>query len=575
MNKYFLYAASALALASCSSDDFLGENSGNGQNASSAINFGGNAGKITRATQNTGNPQEMLAYQFKVYGVKKMSENGVDKFEPSFTNYSVWYDDAKNTTSNTNGWEYVGTKGTTHGNGNVKLVADQYIKYWDYAAKEYHFVAGSPISSFTYNRNEDVAVAGMKILSATIFGLAGHITANKEGTPLETNPVYVATPIVVKKENYQKPVKFEFNRQQAMVRVGIYETIPGYSITEIKFHEATGEKTSNNIILTSATPDYFVGGNGITGTVKYDWATAKPSYTFEYTDNEQLKKSSNWYAGFFEPHQKLLATTSTADVATLYGADADMSSTNGYFTVIPTPSATTAAPILIKCDYTLTSDDVSGETIKVTGATAAIPAAYSKWDVNTRYTYLFKISQNTNGYTGDDPKKAGLYPITFDAAVKESTDAMQGTVTTVSTPSITTYQKGSVTDASVEYKTGEAIYATATDKDGKENKLTTGGTAVGNVQVYKLSQERNEAELQVLAIVNAEFKDGNKITTTIPTADQTVGNGTLKAGKYLSFTPEAAGFYAIQYLVQAADGTTPAVYAYKVVYVKAAPSATE
>lgn len=571
MNKYFLYAASALALASCSSDDFLGENSGNGQNVSSAINFGGNAGKITRATQNTGTPQEMLDYQFKVYGVKKMSENGVDKFEPSFTNYSVWYDDAKNTTSNTNGWEYVGTKGTTHGKGNITFKDDQYIKYWDYAAEEYHFVAGSPISSFTYNRNEDVAVAGMKIPSATIFGLAGHITANKEGTPLETNPVYVATPIVVKKENYQKPVKFEFYRQQAMVRVGIYETIPGYSITEIQFHEATGEKTSNNIILTSATPDYFVGGNGITGTVKYDWATAKPSYTFEYTDNGQLKKSSNWYAGFFEPHQKPLATTSTADVATLYGADADMSSTNGYFTVIPTPSATTAAPILIKCDYTLTSDDYSGETIKVTGATAAIPAAYSKWDVNTRYTYLFKISQNTNGYTGDDSDKAGLYPITFDAAVKESTDA-KGTVTTVSTPSITTYQKSSVTDASVEYKTGEAIYATATDKDGKENTLTTGGTAVGNVQVYKLSKERNEAELQVSEVVKAEITNGTKITTTVPTTEITVGNVTLAANKYLSFTPDAAGFYAIQYLVQAAaaDGSTPAVYAYKVVEVKAA-----
>ena len=572
MNKYFLYAASVLALASCSSDDFLGENSGNGQNSSSAINFGGNAGKITRATQNTGTPQEMLDYQFKVYGVKKMSENGVDKFEPSFTNYSVWYDDAKNTTSNTNGWEYVGTKGTTHGNENVKLVDDQYIKYWDYAAKEYHFVAGSPISSFTYNRNdEDVAVAGMKIPSATIFGLAGHITANKEGTPLETNPVYVATPIVVKKENYQKPVKFEFNRQQAMVRVGIYETIPGYSITEIKFHEATGEKTSNNIILTSATPDYFVGGNGITGTVKYDWATAKPSYTFEYTDNGQLKKSSNWYAGFFEPHQKPLATTSTADVATLYGADADMSSTNGYFTVIPTPSATTAAPILIKCDYTLTSDDYSGETIKVTGATAAIPAAYSKWDVNTRYTYLFKISQNTNGYTGDDPTKAGLYPITFNAAVKESTDAM-GTVTTVSTPSITTYQESSVSETSVEYKTGKAIYATAANDNGEEYTLTTNGTAVGNVQVYKLSKERNEAELQVSEVVKAEITNGTKITTNVPTTEITVGNVKLAANKYLSFTPDAAGFYAIQYLVQAAaaDGSTPAVYAYKVVEVKAA-----
>ena len=54
MNKYFLYAASVLALASCSSDDFLGENSGNGQNATnSVINFGGETGKITRAADGT------------------------------------------------------------------------------------------------------------------------------------------------------------------------------------------------------------------------------------------------------------------------------------------------------------------------------------------------------------------------------------------------------------------------------------------------------------------------------------------------------------------------------------------
>lgn len=565
MNKYFLYAASVLALASCSSDDFLGENSGNGQNALSAINFGGDAGKITRATSNTGNAAQMLDYQFKVYGVKKMSENEVDKFEPSFTNYSVWYDDAKNTTSNTNGWEYVGTKGTTHGNENVTLKDDQYIKYWDYAAEEYHFVAGSPISAFTYNKNKDADNVGMKIPSATITGLAGHINANNTETALKTDPVYVATPIIVAKKDYQKPVQFVFNRQQAMVRVGIYEIIPGYSITEIKFYEAEDVKaTSKNIILTSAKPDYFVGGEGIIGTVNYDWT--KPSYTFEYTDNGQLKKRKNWYAGMLGT----LATTSTEAIATLYGTDKDMSD-KGYFTVIPTPSATTAAPILIKCDYTLTSDDHSGETIKVTGATAAIPAAFSKWEVNTRYTYLFKISQNTNGYTGDDPNKAGLYPITFDAAVKESTDAMQGTVTTVSTPSITTYQEKSVTDASVEYKTGEAIYATATDKDGKEYTLKTDGT-VGNVQVYKLSKERNEAELQVSAIVNAEITNDTKITTTVPTTETTVGNVTLAANKYLSFTPDAAGFYAIQYLVQAAaaDGSTPAVYAYKVVEVKAA-----
>lgn len=552
MNKYFLYAASVLALASCSSDDFLGENSGNGQNSSSAINFGGDAGKITRATSNTGNAAQMLDYQFKVYGVKKMSENEVDKFEPSFTNYSVWYDDAKNTTSNTNGWEYVGTKGTTHGNGNVTFKDDQYIKYWDYAAEEYHFVAGSPISAFTYNKNEDADNVGMKIPSATITGLAGHINANNTETALKTDPVYVATPIIVAKKDYQKPVQFVFNRQQAMVRVGIYEIIPGYSITEIKFYEAEDVKaTSKNIILTSATPDYFVGGEGIKGTVNYDWT--KPSYTFEYTDNGQLKKSKNWYAGMLGT----LATTSTEAIATLYGTDKDMSD-KGYFTVIPTPSATTAAPILIKCDYTLSSDDLSGETIKVTGATAAVPAAFSKWEVNTRYTYLFKISQNTNGYTGDDPDKAGLYPITFDAAVKESTDAMQeGTVTTVSTPSITTYQEGSVTDNGIEYKSGKAIKVTVTNANGDVQTLATGGTAVGNVAAYKFTDAINEAEIQVKGTTGA---------TTV--------NGEV-TGNMFTFTPATEGYYAIQYMTTAATAKTPAAYAYKVVYVKAAPSATE
>lgn len=563
MNKYFLYAASVLALASCSSDDFLGENSGNGQNSSSAINFSGDAGKITRATSNTGDYVKMLDGQFKIYGVK-MATDG--KLKSVFVNYSVW-DDVNNTTSNTKGWEYVGTKeGATYGTGNISLDKDQTIKFWDYSASEYRFVAGSPISAFTYN--VPVTDESKEIKSATITGLAGHINANEAGQAITTNPVYIAEPIVVKKNEYQEPVQFSFKRQQAMVRVGLYETIPGYSITEINFYKAGGSKAEavNNIILTSGTENYFVGGSDVKGTITYDWTGATPSYTYTYTDETYIK-SQNWYAGKFEPHNAL-ATVSTAAVAELYGKDNDMS-TNGYFTVIPTPSATTAAPILIKCDYTLTSDDGSGETIKVTGATAAIPAAYSKWDVNTRYTYLFKISQNTNGYTGDDPDKAGLYPITFDAAVKESTDAMQGTVTTVSTPSITTYQKSSVTNASVEYKTGEAIYATATDKDGKEYTLKTDGT-VGNVQVYKLSKERNEAELQVLAIVNAEIKDENKTQTIVPSTETTVGNVTLAANKYLSFTPTAEGFYAIQYLVQAAKGTTPAVYAYKVVYVKAA-----
>lgn len=348
-----------------------------------------------------------------------------------------------------------------------------------------------------------------------------------------------------------------------MVRVGFYETIPGYTITEINFYDAEGNvsKTNHNIILTSSTPEYFVGGTNVSGTVKYDWTATDPSYTFTY-DVTTLEKSKNWYAGELTGvHAK---TSSETNVAYLYGSDQDMATATGYFTVLPTPATTRPSAILIKCDYTLTSDDDSGETIHVKGATAAIPAAFSKWDVNTRYTYLFKISQNTNGTTSDpsDPNpEVGLYPITFDAVVTDMTDKTHGTITTVTTPSITTYQDGSVTDKGIEYNTGKAIKVTVTNADGTEPTLnSTDNTAVGYVAVYKLSKERTEADLQLDKVTKAEFTSDKKQDVTLATDNNS-----------FTFTPNKAGFYAIQYLTtaEATDPTpTPAAYTYKVVEVK-------
>lgn len=542
MKKYIFLAASALTLASCSSDDFLGDTPGSTPtSANSTINFGGDAGKITRTTSNVGTPQNMLDGQFLVYGVKKISDT---KLVSVFPNYSVWYDGAKNTTSNTDGWEYVGTdKAANLGIGKITLTKDQTIKYWDYSASEYRFVAGSPIDAFDFK--VPVESASKDIKSATVSKLAGHINANNTETALETNPVYIAAPVKVeKKDGYQKPVTFTFQRQQSMVRVGLYETIPGYSITEIKFYDADGKTaTSSNIILTSATPDYFVGGSNVSGTVTYNWDT--PSYTFEYTNNENLKKSKNWYAGELGT---LATTSSETTVKTLYGTDKDMSTT-GYFTVLPT-QATIASPILIKCDYTLT-DFNTGETIKVTGATAAIPAAYSKWEANTRYTYLFKISDKTNGTTGDPEKNdpAGLYPITFNAAVTES---KQGTITTFTTPSITTYQEGSVDENSgIKYVVNKPITVKVTKSDeGSELDLTSTENSNGYTVVYKFTDPITEAEAQVKGI-----EAGEKVT-----------NITLDTAKNLfTFTPNAEGYYVIQYLTK--EDNTPAAYTYKVVKV--------
>lgn len=546
MKKYIFLAASALTLASCTSDDFLGNTPGSTPtSANSAINFGGDAGKITRATSNEGDDHVKLDNQFKVYGVKKTNE----KFVTVFKDYSVLYNENL-TTSNTNKWEYVKDKQT--------------IKYWDYSASEYRFVAGSPISAFTFKVPSNGTTVNIE--SATITGLGGHIVANTTETANTFNPVYVAEPKVVAKADYKNTVQFNFVRQQSMVRVGFYETIPGYFVSDVHFYAYdTDDKTLKvstgyNVILTSATDGYFVGGSNLTGTVTYDWKSTTPSYTYKY-DDTNLVKRQNWYAGELGT---LATKSSEPKVNILYGTDKDMSTT-GYFTVLPTPSETEASPILIKCDYTLNSDDLSGETIKVTGATAAIPAAYSKWEPNTRYTYLFKISDKTNGTTGDpnNPKDdpAGLYPITFDAVVTEMTDKTQGTTTTVATPSITTYQEGSVVENDgIKYVAGKEIKVTVTDNtNGDIKTLSTDGATEGSVAVYKLSQARTEADLQINNVKTSELTSTNSKGVTLA-ADN----------KSFTFTPDKEGYYAIQYLTTAANGDKPAAYTYKVVYVAAA-----
>ena len=558
MKKYIFLAASALTLASCSSDDFLGDTPGSTPtSANSAIKFDGNAGKISR-TSNSGTTAEMLGNEFKIYGVKSGATSGTD-YTPVFQNYLLWYDNEnKNTTTNKSGWEYVGGNGNHGPNNVVNLTSPQTIKFWDYASADYRFVAGAPSTAFEFKAKTDEN--DKSIETATIKGLSGHINANTESgtnTKTEPNPVYVAKPVVVSPGNDKQPVTFTFVRHQTKVRVGIYETIPGYKISSISFYpyeensDAFSSTSSQNIILTT-TAGYFKGGSSVSGKINYDWS--EPKYTFEY-ETTGLIQSKNWYGGKFA--NGVPATVSTeAGIENLYGTDADMES-NGYFTVLPTPSGTQAAPILIKCDYTLTADDKSGETIEVKGATAAIPEAYSKWNTNTLYTYIFKISENTNGYTGDDPSHTGLYPITFDAAVAAEQFGTLGTITTFTTPSITTYQANSVTDDGIKYVANKEIEVTVTEStSGTIKNLSTDGTSEGNVSIYMFTKEITEAEMQILGpnsgtAVNCKA-NSNKVT----------------------FTPENAGWYVIQYLAKAknTETKTPAVYTYKVVKVEAAPA---
>lgn len=560
----FLLAAAAITFAGCSSDSYLGdEEFALSQETTGAIAFGGNAGRMVRSTSNTGTVAEMLDHHFKVYGVKETATAGT--FTDVFQNYAVW-DNTTKTTSNPdgdaadadnksrmNGWEYVGNG---YGKGGQTT---QTIKYWDYSAPNYHFVAGSPATAFTF----DGAATG--ITKATVTGLAGHLNPNT-GTAIKTDPVYIADPVIVAKADYNKEVLLSFKRQQTFVRVGFFETIPGYSVTEIKFYaydqanSKWGTTATDNITLASTAENYFMGSNNGTATITYNWSV--PTYTF-VNEASTMTKQNNWYGGALGTFATgtAMGTTSTAPS---WGTDADMNTTK-YFTVIPSPSALTAQPLLIKCDYVLTADDDKGETIKVSGATAAIPAAFCKWNPNTSYTYLFKISDNTNGTTGTpgttDPE--GLFPITFDAAViAEEDGTQQGTITTVSTPSITTYQVGSVTDEGIKYKKNKPIYFTVqNDETGALKTLTAlsnyGTPVEGNIQVYVTENGKTEADMAL-----ARPGEGNKFATTIGAAAQAINGQEVPSGNWASFTPTVARNYVIEYTGEGG------VHTYKIVKVE-------
>lgn len=87
----------------------------------------------------------------------------------------------------------------------------------------------------------------------------------------------------------------------------------------------------------------------------------------------------------------------------------------------------------MKVDYTLISTDDSGETITVKGATVKVSKDYTNWEKNHHYTYIFKITDSTNGSTGGTGTPSGLNPIVFDAIVSEDLGGSQTTETTFKT----------------------------------------------------------------------------------------------------------------------------------------------
>lgn len=588
--KYFIYAAFAgIILASCSSNDFAGdqnllENSGGG----GAISFNGDSKATTRAAGSEA--AKLLNNNFVVEGIKTVESAKSEVFD----NYNVNYvqNTAATTTTNSANWEYVNQailSGKTE-------VAEQTIKYWDFAAKQYDFWA--------YSLGGGSATVSTLAHNATLGTSAYTIQGTKENlakvyiSDLVTayNPVKSVSGVAEDKTapaEMGNEVQLSFRSLMAKVRVGLYETIPGYSVREVKFYPSTSGTPTTTVALyassevlpafdaTSDDATYKVtfptiGAANIGNsdynkahvTITSDDVASKIEFgTLSYGAHQEGKKEKTGYTADPESWTNIWVQRS-ANTCT-WAKEAGAASAGDYSIVLPYE---TGAVLTLKLDYTLESIDGTGETIVVHGATALVPAQFTKWQANYAYTYIFKISDNTNGLTNTvNTDKVGLYPITLDAIVVATEDGTQETITTVATPSITTYSVTSNVVTNNEYTTSDDIYVIATE-DGSLITLT--GKAV-LYDITKSSSAYAATEAEVLealtkyttltsgtytgrnSVVLAPVSGGlNLAVTTIPTVDdQTIGITAGQAALIDKSKLTSAHYYAFVY--QKAAGAAP------------------
>lgn len=505
MNKFFIAAASALALASCSSDDFLGEIQGNEQNgATSAINFGGDTGKITRATETGATAAGLLENNFVVVGFKGNKTDAANNETYAFDHYNVNFNkDSKNSTeSNRAGWEYVNqdmkVKGTKPAASLAQGGAEQQtIKYWDHSCKSYDFIAFSMGKGAASEYATPTHVDKDKLATAA-YTLTGNVNTLSE--------CYISDMKTVTETNYNDAsVSMSFRHLASKVRMALFETVPGYVISDVKFYTDPTSTTTDNTEGTligkfnnSGTLTVFFPTTGTDHATEKDYNKAHVSFTASTTAGETGVLNHKGFGAVNYNNQ--VEGTIPAGKTYLSQNAADPSYCGaGYQNVLPSEGA--ASAITLRIDYKLTSVDGSKETINVKGATATVPAEYTEWKSGYAYTYIFKISQNTNGSTGGT--STGLTAISFDAVVvDDEANGLQETITTVSDNSITTYgyKDNKVTTNGNEYVNGTDIYAT----------VYSAGATVAPQKLYTVTLEDGATQtINEASVANALVKGTN------------------------------------------------------------------
>lgn len=571
--NYLTFAALAsIVLASCTNDELAGDSlEVSNPEAPQAIAFSSGFKNISRADLYGSDAAAKLGNKFVVYGTKHIGaaeSNAATNDNVVFNNFQVKWTTgtAGKTESNSSDWEYVGLQSYDN------TPSSQGIKYWDYNAEYGHTFYAFSSSDISFPKNDANKVQVTKVTSdgTTLYNKGYQVTV-KNGASLEN--LYFSDRVEVPKSKYEQTVSFTFRNLGAKVRFGFYETIPGYHVKIDKFYfdddanpnasPATAPVTTFPAMNVGKADGFYASLQNVkTGVDQNLNVTYYASGTeINHPTVSNPSGDYNWYLKLGDGTGLIntnLATTSSAPTWT------DGATGGAYTLVFPFEGNTN--PLLLKLDFTMIADDGSNDVIEVKGARAIVPAQYVQWKSNFAYTYIFKISDKTNGTTGEvdangdptDPE--GLKPITFDAITVDVTEERQETISSISTNSITTYAEGKIVN---EYNVGKPIYvAVSNTTSGAIIEPSAIGTAATEAQVYKLSDAFSEAD--VFAKLTGSPIEGltlTALTTPAATVEDNVplADGSKVSIKNVKFTPSASGYYAYVYTTTAYVAPTYAV----------------
>lgn len=326
---------------------------------------------------------------------------------------------------------------------------------------------------------------------------------------------YISDMKTVTEPNYNDAsVSMSFRHLASKVRMALFETVPGYVISDVKFYTDATSPTTDNTEGTligkfnnSGTLTVYFPTTGTDHAKYIDYNKAHVRFTESTTAGETGVLNHKGFGAVNYNNQ----TEGTINAGSTYlsqNAATPSYCGAGYQNVLPSEGA--ASAITLRIDYKLTSVDGSKETINVKGATATVPAEYTEWKSGYAYTYIFKISQDTNGSTGGT--STGLTAISFDAVVvDDEANGLQETITTVSDNSITTYgyKDIKVTTNGNEYVNGTEIYATVYVPAAGETPAKT----VAPQCLYTVTLEAGATQTINEASVANALVNGKKDTT--------------------------------------------------------------